>query len=539
MSSEVEQARECYAAKRWEEAYDGFRAAERTATLDAEDLDRLAWSAALVGDDETSVATFDRLHRVCVDASQHSQAVRACFWAGFRLLGLGESARGMGYLARAQRLLAELGDEPCAERGYLMLPSVYRQLGSGDDRAAERIASEAATIGERYNEPDLVAIARNLQGRAALRQNKLDEGHALLDEVMFAVTSGELSPLVSGLVYCNVIATCNQMYAVDRAKAWTIALSNWYETQPQLVTFTGFCLVHRSQVLQLGGRWSEALEEVTRACNRSGRVEPDAFGEAYYQRAELLRLLGDHSGAEAAYQRAGDHGKDPQPGLALLRLAQGRADDAMGAMDRVYASSVSAWQRAQILPAFVEVALAAEQVDKARGASEELTEIAESFGTEVLGALAAHARAAIELSNGEPLRAISEVRAALSVWNRVDAPYIAARLRVTLARAYDAVGDHDGAKLEFAGARRVFVELGAQPDIDALSESRTVGRGQLSPREFEVLQLLASGMTNKAIAQKLFVSERTVDRHVSNIFTKIHVSSRAAATAYAYRNQLV
>jgi len=541
-SAELAKGRSCYTERRWADAVTALRNAARNAPLDAADLDRLAWAAALAGDDDIFLETLERLHQVCIQSGRTRQAARAAFWIGFRLMGLGAAGRSVGWLARASRHI-ENEPAPCAESGYLILPAVYRYLGEANNAKAEATAKQAGEIGERCNDNDLIAMARNLQGRAMLRQGRIEEGLALLDEVMITVTSGELSPLVTGLVYCNVIASCQQMHAVDRASEWTAALARWCDAQPQLVTFTGHCLVHRSEILQFGGNWQRAMEEANQACNRVGEnAEPEVFGNACYQRAEILRLRGDLGGAEAAYRLASENGRDPQPGLALLRLLQGRSTDSFRAMERIIASTTLTWQRARMLPAYVEIALATGKIDKARSASDELSEIARGFEFQILGAMAAHAEGALHLAEEDPRKAIEPLRRAFDVWTRIGAPYLAARVRVDLARAYAAVGDTDGSELEMHAARKVFQQLGAEPDLAALAAIDKVRPGPpsaLSRRELEVLRLVATGKTNKDIARRLCVSERTIDRHLSNIFNKIDVSSRAAATAYAYEHNLI
>jgi ATP/maltotriose-dependent transcriptional regulator MalT len=360
-----------------------------------------------------------------------------------------------------------------------------------------------------------------------------------------------------GIVYCSAIDTCHQFCALDRAREWTSRLASWCEQQPQLVTFTGLCLIHRAEIMQLCGDWNDAIEEVRPICERLNEGDPEIFGDACYQQAELFRLRGDVAAAEDAYCRASDNGREPQPGLALLRLAQGQPDEAIHAVRRVLSTTRASWQRARLLPAFIEIALAAGRIEEADEASRELDAIARELGTEILAAMAAHARGAVALAAGDARSASERLRHAFGVWHRAGAPYIAARIRVLLGRAFLALGDRDGAALEVAAARKVFEQLGAASDLDRLpadtaedaasapasiagSERRAKRPREathgLSAREIEVLRLVARGMTNKAIAIQLFLSERTVDRHVSNIFTKIDVASRAAATAFAYEN---
>ena len=310
------------------------------------------------------------------------------------------------------------------------------------------------------------------------------------------------------------------------------------------MTFTSRCLVHRAEIMQLNGAWHEAIEEARRASGRGadGR-EQQTVAEAFYQEAEIHRLKGAFKAAEDAYRSASRLGYDPQPGLALLRLAERRSDAAAAAIRRAVGATADPLQRARLLPATVEIMLAVGSIEEAREACGELEAIAGSFGTDVLGAIADHARGAVRLAEGDAQAALAPLRSAFGVWQQVGAPYIAARLRVLIGLACRSLGDEDGAGLELSAARTVFDGLGAAPDlawIDSLAKtSPAPGRGRLSKRELEVLRLVAAGKTNKAIATELHLSGKTIDRHVSNIFVKLDVPSRAAATAYAYEHQLI
>jgi len=539
----LEIGRASYARQEWADAVDSLLRAQRLEPLAREDTQRLVWAAALIGDDNAFISALEHLHDASIEAGDVRLAARAAFWIGFRLLSVGSAGRATGWLTRAQRHV-ENEDDSCAERGYLLLPTIFRHLGAADNEAAERAARDAAEIGERCGDVDLVTLARNLQGRALLRKGSIESGIALLDEVMVAVTSGDLSPMVTGIVYCNVIATCQQVYALDRAREWTAALTSWCDEQPQLVNFTGNCMVHRAEIMQLEGAWQKAIEEVRDICERTcNDKDPEVFADACYQQGEIFRLRGDFDAAEAAYRLASQGGRDPQPGLALLRLAQGRQADAAAAIGRVVDTTKGMWQRARMLPAYVEINLAAGYTDKATEGCTELESIAQQCETEILLAMAAHARGAVQLAHHDAKNAAGALRFAFDVWAKVGAPYIAARIRVLLAGAYRALGDFDGAELELDAARRVFEDLGAAPALAALAiasqSTKRSGTYGLSPRELEVLRLVATGKSNKAIARSLFVSERTIDRHVSNVFAKLNVSSRAAATAFAYEHDLV
>ncbi len=541
-SEALERGRLCYRQHEWADAFEALSRADRDAPLEPDDVELLAWAAALSGRDDECLERVEQLYRYCDETAAHARAARWGFWVALRLMAMGEAGRGAGWLTRAQRSLDRV-DGDCVERGYLLLPMVARHLGAGDFDTAHDVAAQAVAIGEQFGEADLVAFARQFQGRALLRRGDIERGMAVIDESMIAVASGELSPLVTGLVYCSAIASCQQAMALDRSREWTSALATWCDGEPQLASFAGACLVHRSQILQMSGNWTEALEEAKRACERVTTKDPQALGDACYERAELHRLRGELPEAEEAYRHASQVGREPQPGLALLRLAQGRTADAVSAIRRVLATTSVAWRRPQFLPACVEILLAAKEIDDARTAATELEQLAHRFDTEILGALAAQARGAVSLAEGDPGAAVEPLGHAFSCWQSLGAPYLAARIRVLLARAYESLGDRDGAELERHTARQVFEDLGAAPDLAALDAAplpaSTENPAGLSPRELEVLRLVARGKTNKTIAGELCLSERTIDRHVSNIFHKLEVSTRAAATAFAYENDLV
>lgn len=536
--SDIERARQRYKERAWDDAYAELSRADEISPLQAEDLERLVWAAALTGRDDEMLAALERLYRVQLDAGEQLNAARSAFWLGFRLFAMGEPGRGSGWLSRCQRIVEEQ-DVECVERGYLLLPLTYKALATGDLPGAAEMASTAAALGDRHRDADLSALARTVRGRALLWDGKVDEGLPVLDEAMLAVTTEEVSPLVKGLVYCNVIATCQKVFALERAREWTSLLAAWCDAQPQLVTFTGSCRVHRAEVMELSGAWGDAMVEARRA---SEPPEDEAAADACYQQAEIYRLQGDFRAAEAAYKQANQLGREPQPGFSLLRLAQGRRDDACAAIRRVVAATTDPLQRVRLLSACVEILIASAEIEQANAACDQLEVISQRFSMPFLGAITAHARGLVLLAEGDAPGALSMLRRAFQTYREEETPYLAARVRVSVAQACREVGDEDGAKLELEAAQEVFERLGAAPDLQRLHEAiqkASAPTHGLTRRELQVLRLVAAGKTNKVIAQTLSLSEKTVDRHVSNILNKLRVASRSAATAFAYQHHLI
>jgi DNA-binding CsgD family transcriptional regulator len=525
------------------DAYESLSRADQAAPLSADDLELLATSASLIGRADEFVAVLERAHHAHLDAGEALRAARIACWLGMNLAVRGEIGAAGGWFGRAHRLVEREGRD-CAEQGYLLVPVAFQRQAMGDLEAAYAAAADAAEIAERFGEPDLFAIAVHLQGLIRIKQSRIEEGLGLLDEAMVAVTAGEVSPFFTGVVYCGVIACCEEAFEPRRAHEWTNALTRWCEEQPQMVAFTGRCLAHRAGIMQLHGAWRDALEEARLARERCEQaMNRAATGQAYYQQGELHRLQGDLAAAETAYRDASRYGREPQPGLALLRLAQRDVDAAAAAIRRVVAETAEPLQRAGLLPAYAEIMLATGDVQEARNVCRELAEIAASSERPMLGAIAAHVRGAVDIAEGDAEAALAALRHAWQVWEELDAPYEVARVRVLVGRACRALGDDDTAAMELDAARDVFERLGAAPDVsrvDSLTSravpSETHG---LSARELEVLRLVAAGKTNREIASALVVSEHTVARHVQNIFTKVGVSSRTAAAAFAFEHELI
>jgi DNA-binding CsgD family transcriptional regulator len=540
----LQRGRVSYANHDWLDAYESLSRADESDPLEAEDLELLARSAYMLGRDDDYVRGLERAHHGHLDAGEVPRAARCTWWIGHNLLFRGETARASGWFGRGDRLLEQEGRD-CVERGYLLIPAGLRADASGDARTAYATWTEAAAIGERYGDRDLVTIARMGQGHALVRQGRTEEGFRLVDETMVAVTTGELSPIVAGIVYCNTIKFCQDAHDVRRAREWTDALTEWCERQPDMVAHTGVCLVHRAEVMQLQGSWRAALEEVQQADERlrHGVLNQRSAGSAVYRRGEIQRLQGEFAAAEEAYRAASRLGFEPQPGLALLRLAQGNGDAAAAAIRRVVGETQQSFKRAALLPAYIEIMLAVGDLVEARRAADELDAISAAHASDLLSATAAQASGAVALAEGGAEAALAALRRALGTWQELEAPYETARTRVLVGMACAELGDGDASALEFEAARSVFEDLGAGPDLtrmgSLLTPTKSKANHGLTARELEVLRHLADGKTNRAIAAELVLSERTVERHVSNIFTKLGVSSRAAATAFAYDHRLL
>ncbi|MGI8519067.1 MAG: LuxR C-terminal-related transcriptional regulator [Actinomycetota bacterium] len=539
----LKRGREAFRKQVWGDAFACLSKADLEEALEAEDLERLAITAYMVGKDDASANAWMRAHHYYQRHQNPPAAARCAFWHACGLFFKGDMAPAMGWVARGQRVLETAGED-CPEQGWLLFLSALPIMFQGDPESAHSSFVQAGEIAERFNDPDVMTLSRLGRGQSLIMQQRIAEGTALLDELMVAVVSGEVSPLVAGVAYCAVIDLCQSVFDLRRAREWTTAMSRWCDSQPDLVPYRGNCLVHRCEIFHLQGAWTDALEAAERACEwLSGPTAWDSLGSAFYQLGEIERLRGELEKAEHAYRRASRAGRQPEPGMSLLRLAQHQVEVAAATIRRALDETQEPLGRSRLLPACVEIMLAARDVASARKAADELTAIVLELDAPFLHAVATSSMGAILLAEGDAQAALSRLRDAFVAWRELDAPHHAARVRVLIGLACRALGDGGGAEMEFDAARCSFEELGALPDLDRvvklMAEPSDKPAGVLTPREVEVLELVASGKTNRAIATQLFLSEKTVARHVSNIFTKLGLSSRSAATAYAYEHGLV
>ena len=536
----TERGREAFARRAWSEAFDLLSEADRAAPLALDDLELAGFAAQYSGHDEAATQLAGRIHRAAMQVGDFARAARMAFWIGMAFLQRGDFTQGGGWLGRSAHLLDEHGLDTVTW-GYLAIPDGIR-LVEADATAGLAAFERAAAYADRFGDADLAAMARLGRGRASIGLGEVAKGLALLDDAMVAATSDDLSPIVTGIVYCGAIEAFTDLFDLRRAQDWTQALDEWSAGESDRLPFRGRCLVYRSSLLRFHGDWSTAFDEARRAEEWLLRPPPEpAVGEAYYEQAELHRLRGEFAAADAAYREGSRWGRRAEPGLALLLLARGRIDAARTMIERALEEAPDDIARVKMLPALGEIALAADDRRRAREVVDALATSQRARPAPLLAATLARLEGEVLFAEGDPRAALAPLRAAEATWQELDAPYDLARVRADLGQVLVALGDADGAVLEFDAALRTFRELGAEPDIHRVG--RIAGRraslpGGLSTREAEVLAMVAAGHTNRAIASALGLSERTVDRHVSNIFTKLGVSSRAAASAFAVEHDL-
>ena len=527
----------------WSAAFDLMSGLDARYPLNGHALQSFATAAYMIGRESTFLELLERAFEAFCAGAEPLRAARSAFWIGLTLMFRGEYGRGNGWLVRSGRLVDGHGND-CVEQGYILLPRVEGSLASGDLSAADRYASEAVRIGGQFGDEDLLALGRHMRGRIQIESGNIPDGLKLLDETMIAATGGRLSPIVTGLIYCSVIEICQNYQIQKRAKEWTDALAGWCGKQPELVAFTGRCLIHRSEILIFDGKWPEAFAEAGAACRRllAGPVEHHA-GPAYYQEGEVLRLSGRFDEADESYRSASRLGFDPQPGLALMRLRQGKSQAALSSIKRTLATIRGPVGRMRLLPAAVEIMLATGDMETARQLGDELSGLAAHHASDAVEAATAEVIGDLSFAEGNLESALPSYGRAAELWRDLHAPYRLSRLRQKIGQTCVALGDSEGACREIEAAMDVFGKLGAEPDRKAAEASlRRLGKGVeglLTPRQTDILQLVAEGLTNREIAQRLGLSERTVDRHVSDTLTRMDVPTRAAAAAFAISHGLI
>jgi ATP/maltotriose-dependent transcriptional regulator MalT len=538
-TGEVDRERATGQPSSWAETHAALGARD-VSELDAHELESLADAAWWLSRIDESVAARQRAYAGYAESGEDARAAYMAGRLAVEHFSRGEPAVGAGWLMRAHRHLD--GRPDCVEHGFLaVVEATVARFGGDLDRASE-LATHAEEIGRRFHDPDVLALAIHTSGLIAIAQGRETEGVAMLDEAMTAVVAGELSSFFTGVVYCNVIGACLELADVRRAGEWSEAARAWCESLPPESPYPGLCRINRAEVARLRGAWAEAEAEALRASEELVSFDPSAAASALYEAGEIRRRMGNDTGAEEAFARARDLGFEPQPGLALLRLAQGKVEPAQTSLRLAIAGGEgNSLRRARLLMAQVDVALAGHDQETARAARDALALIAADSGRPALAAAAASADAALRLAEGDVSGSLESSRRARSIWQELKLPYEAAHARLTYGLALRASGDEEDGRSELRAALATFERLGASPDARRVADLLGVGRGLprgLSEREAEVLRLLATGKTNREIAAALVISEHTVARHLQNMFVKLGVSSRSAATAFAFEHDL-
>ncbi|MEE2568153.1 LuxR C-terminal-related transcriptional regulator [Pseudarthrobacter sp. J64] len=554
--TDIDQGRAAFRDQRWTDAFRTLRTADQRGGLPAADLERLATAEILTGNRLTGMDTLVRAHEEYLVVGDVIGAARCAAWLAMHLGNAGEPARAGGWLARGQRLAAEL-TEPDPVQGLMLLPVALGALHGGDPEAAVALFSQVAAFGQKFQDKDLSALALLGSGQAALALGRAEEGLRMFDEAMVAVTAGELSAVPSGIIYCAVIGNCQLTFDFQRALEWTAELDRWCNARPGTVAFSGQCQAHRAELFRLHGAWDEALAAAAVAQQRAHDGDPWALYGGYYQEGEVHRLRGNLDQAEASYKQAARSGREPQPGLALVAMARGNAREAQTMILRA-AGQANVAGRRSLLPALVEIGLAAGDVSEARKGADELLSFARECPRPMVRAVAAQADGWVRLHEGDHAGAAQALRQAWQGWLELGVPYEAARCRVLIGLACRGAGDEISARMECEAAQAELLDLGATAAAawaatlmqagpgtkTGASTGPNIGpntgpnAGPLTRREVEVLRLVASGRGNRSIAAELYLSEKTVARHVSNIFMKLGLSNRAAATRYAFEHGL-
>jgi class 3 adenylate cyclase len=476
VSDSLPAARSAMERHAWREAFDLFATADAAGELSGADLEALAEAAWWTAQADLGIDAKERAFAAHVAAGDGARAAFVALRVALEYRLKGAAAVAAGWQGRAERVLQ---NEPeCVAHGYLALAKGGKAEGAGDFAGADELYGTALDIGTRLGDRDLQAYALLSQGMVLVAGGRVEEGMALVDEATVAAVAGELGAYATGIVYCNTISVCRDLADYRRAGDWTEAAQRWCQ-RLSITGFPGVCRVHRAEIIALRGAWNEAERELRQACGELAAYNATGgAADGFYAIGEIRLRMGDLEGAGEAFREAHALGHETQPGMALLELARGAVDVAGSSIRGALADTPSdLLTRARLLPAQVEIAVAADDVPMARAASEELTALAETYGSPALHARAHDARGMALLAEGDAAGSVRESRLAVRHWQEVDAPYEVARARVGLAAAYRAQGDEQAARLELETARAAFERLGAEPDARNASE----GLGDTDP----------------------------------------------------------
>ncbi|NIK57357.1 helix-turn-helix transcriptional regulator [Kribbella shirazensis] len=534
-TAHLSRARELHTASRWEEACVEYAAADAVEPLAVHDLEAYAEAAQVSARGTEAVVLLRRIFDLRLAANELDDAAYAAFWLWWAFFTSNELVQANGWLQQVGRALGpELAGSP-----WLRIPEAMFQGMTGNHSHAEELLS-AVVEG---SHGDVVPWALSMWGQTLIDAGRLQDGLDRLEEAMAALFEDGLSARVTPWIYCAAVRGCCLARDFTRARAWNRSMARWLDSLDSLGgAYLGNCRIYRSRLLCLTGAWPDALDEIAAVCDDLDGYAGWVCGHAFYQLGEVRRLRGEWDAAEEAYLRAAQHGCPTQPGLSLLRLAQGDVDAASAGVRRALTEVTTTPDRLDVLKAAVTIHLEEGNLEAARDAVAEFENITAEVTTPVIQAEAYAVRGALALSEGDAGSALPLLRRAVGAWQAQDAPHEVAQLNVLIGQACHALGDHDGAQLEFSAARETFERLGARPDLaqlDRIAATTGTGTHGLTHREIEVLCAIAQGKSNRAIANELHLSERTVHRHVANIFIKLGVDSRTAAVAHAIKERIV
>ena len=473
LDDSLEAGREAARKHAWRDAYELLQKADADRLLGAEDLERLAEAAWWTGHLEQAIDLRERAYAAYTEAGEPRRAALLALALSGDHANKAAFSVASGWLSRADRLLA---DEPeGVEHGHLALTHGIAASYMGQLDQALGHLGRAQELGARFGERNLEAMAQVFRGTTLVMAGQVSEGLALLDEATAAAVSGELEPLTTGMVYCVTIHSCQTLGDCGRAAEWTTAANRWCD-RLDVSGFPGACRVHRAEIMRLQGDWDRAEEQAVQACDELHGYQQLVTASGFYEIGEIRRRRGDFAAAEEAYRKSSELGHSAQPGLALLRLAEGKVEAATSAMKRELANEeLDPLSRARRLPAQVEIALATGELGRARSAAAELEAIADQYRVDdqrtpsMEGALQL-ALAQIRLAERDFEGAAAAARAARKTWDKIGAPYEAAQARMLLGLAYRGEGDEDGGREEIAAAKATFERLGAALDTQRAAE---------------------------------------------------------------------
>ena len=535
------EARAALERRDWAVAYELFADLRRRHGLDGEDLSALGDAAWWLGLIRESLQACEESHERFLAEGRVDRAAMVALEAGFNWMLRGEPEIGMGWVSRARRLVDQR--PPGTAHGFLIWIDASERAASGDTDGALEQAHRLRQLGRDLAEPMLECFGLALEGSLRIRAGEPRRGFELLDEAMLPVLAGRVPPESAGNLYCQMMSLCHDLADVPRARRWTEATQRWCDTFTSAAMFAGICRVHRSQLLRLAGDWEAAEREAAAANEELAELNVEAVAEARYELAETHRLRGQVDEAESWYAAAVEVGRSPEPGASLLLLLKGHTEEAVAGVRRALLEEGDPFRRARLLAGQLEIACHAGRAERAESSAAELAVLAGTYGSPGVRAWAAQAHGTAALCRGEPAAAVAPLRDALARHESMGATYDAATCRALLGRAFRDLGElaADG---ELQAAREAFERLGAAPRLSWMRGASAVratpaGTGGLTDRETEILALVAQGLSNREVARRLVISEKTVARHLANVYAKLDVGSRTAASAWAYQHGLV